>query len=486
MKLEKFVLGLAILASFSLQGCGSSADDAEVAPAIHWSVSADQAGQSATLQVPMNPLADDGTQLSLALRRYPASGTKQGSIVLNPGGPGASAVDYLDYFVTTRLGIRLRANFDLVAFDPRGVGHSTLVRCVDDPLPFVAIDRNPQTAVEYQRMVATIAAYTARCAANSGALLGHVSTMDVVRDMELVRQALGEGPLNYVGFSWGTKLGALYADTYPWNVRAMVLDGVYPPSLTLLELTLEQTAGFERSLNAFLTECAQDSACRFGGGQPEQALTTLLANLKQQPLPAGIDQELSYGAAHYSLMLGTYGAYYRQWLEVALAEAQAGDGSALLAMAQDYFMRNSDGSYPNAVDVLYAVTCSDLSAPSAAEVQAQFADVAAQYPFFGAMMMNDMLYCTNWPVAPRLPPQRVSAAGAPPIMVVGTTGDPATPYAWAQRLVGELDSSFLVTFKGDGHTSNGLSTCVDTRYEHYLLSPNAGFADLTCETDPSP
>lgn len=485
MPSKKFALGLALLAciSLGLQGCGSSDGDAEVVPTLQWSARADQDGQSATLQVPMNPLDDASAQITLALRRYPASGTKQGSIVLNPGGPGASAVDYLDAFVESSLGQRLRTRFDLVAFDPRGVGHSTQVRCVDDPLPYLAIDKNPYTAFEYQSMVATIQDYAAQCAAKNGALLAHIRTTDVVRDMERIRQALGEGPLNYIGLSYGTKIGALYANTYPQNVRAMVLDGVLPPSVTLQELAWGQIEGFEQSLNAFLSACAPDRACGFGNGQPEQALTALLAQLKQQPLPAGNNQMLTYGAAHYGLMLGMYSEDWWPWLQEALAAAQAGDGRALLDMAQSYFGRNPDGIYPNLADANNAVHCSDLAAPSATEIQAAVAVVSAKYPVFGPIFMNDMLYCSYWPVALPQPPKTVRAVGAPPIMVVGNTGDPATPYAWAQRLVAELDAAFLVTFRSEMHTAAGASTCVDARYEQYLLSPRAGFADLTCEMD---
>lgn len=152
------------------------------------------------------------------MRRHTASGTKQGSIVLNPGGPGAPG-GLPGRFRRSSLGQRLRARFDLVAFDPRGVGHSTQVRCADDPLPYLTIDKNPHTAFEYRSMVATMQDYAARCAARNGDLLAHVSTLDVVRDMERIWQALGEGPLNYIGLSYGSKMGALYADTYPQNAR---------------------------------------------------------------------------------------------------------------------------------------------------------------------------------------------------------------------------------------------------------------------------
>lgn len=478
VRLKRFVLAITILLIFFMYGCGSG-DASHTTPKIDWSASTAQGAQSATFIVPMNTVNDDGSKISLALRRYQASGVKKGSIIFNPGGPGASAVDYLDYFAVTSLGQRLRENFDLVAFDPRGVGHSTIVRCVDNPLPYVSIDRNPQNELEYQLMIATVQDYTARCAENNGELLEHVSTMDVVRDMELIRQAMGEGKLNYIGLSYGTKIGALYADTYPQNVRAMALDGVFPPSLTLLDVTLEQTAGFEKSLQAFLTACAQNNSCPFGAGNPEQALTTLMANLKQQPIPAG-DRVLTYGQAQYAVMSGLYDQYYWPQLEHALATAQAGDGSKLLTLTNDYFWMANDGSYPNLADAFYAVTCTDFSAPSAAEVQSQIETVTRDYPFFGAMSMNDILYCTYWPAAPGLQPQMVSAAGAPQIMVVGTTGDPATPYAWSQRLASELDSSFLVTLEAERHVAAGTNSCVDDRYEQYLLHPDAGFSDLTC------
>lgn len=479
MKIKGIALVFVLMTSFFLHGCGSGGGGSDITPEIDWSASTEYGGQSATFIVPMNTVSDDGLRITLALKRYPATGEKKGSIVLNPGGPGASAVDYLDYFAVSNLGLRLRENFDLVAFDPRGAGHSTAVRCVDNPLPFVAIDRNPTSEIEYQLMIATVQDYTARCAKNSGDLLEHVSTMDVVRDMELIRQALGEGKLNYIGFSYGTKIGALYADNYPLNVRAMVLDGVLPPSLTLLDFRLEQTSGFEKSLQSFLMACAQNGSCPFGAGDPELALTSLMANLKQQPISVG-DRLLTYGKAKFSVMLGLYDQYYWPLLEHALAAAEAGDGSQMLMLTDDYFMRASDGSYPHVVDAFYAVTCTDSSPPSAAEVEVQIGPVMSAYPFFGAMLMNDLLYCTYWPAAPGLQPQTVRAVGAPQIMVVGTTGDPATPYAWSQRLVGELDSSFLVTLEAERHVAGGTNICVDDRYEQYLLHPQTWFSDLTC------
>lgn len=479
MKTTRIFLAFTILSSFLLYGCNSDGG-ADIASEIDWFPHAKHGVQSATFNVPMNHLMDDGSQITLAMRRYPASGAKKGSIIFNPGGPGASAVDYLDYFAVTNFGLKLRENFDLVAFDPRGVGHSTAVHCVDNPLPYIAIDRNPESEVEYQRMIATMQDYIALCEENSGALLEHVSTMDVVRDMELIRQAMGEGALNYIGFSYGTKIGALYADTYPLNVRAMALDGIYPPSLTLMDVTREQTAGFERSLQEFLTACAKNSACLFGAGNPEHTLTSLLVNMKQQPLPGDNERELTYGKAKYAVMLGLYDQGLWPLLEHALAEAEEGEGSQLLALTDHYFMRASDGRYPNAIDAFYAVTCTDSSPPSAAEIEAEIEAVQWDYPFFIEMMMNNILYCTYWNAAPGLQPKTVRALGAPQIMVVGTTGDPATPYAWSQRLVGELNSSFLVTLQAERHVAAGANSCIDDRYMQYLLHPRAGFSDLIC------
>jgi len=482
VKIKGIVLALIILASLYLHGCGSGGGSSDIAPEINWSVSGDKGEQSATFVVPMNTLSDDGSQIFLALKRYPASGTKKGSIFLNPGGPGGPAVDYLDYFAFTTLGLRLRENFDLVTFDPRGVGHSSPVRCVDNPLPYVAIDRNPENEFDYHIMIATMQDYAAQCAENNGELLEHLSTMDVVRDMELIRQALGEGQLNYIGLSYGTKIGALYADTYPENVRAMVLDGVLPPSLTMLDMVLEQTAGFEKSLQAFLTSCRHNNSCSFGAGNPEEAFTTLLANLKQNPMPVG-DRMLTYGKAQYSVLLGLYADYFWPQLENALAAAAQGDGSKLLRMTDDYFWRADDGSFPNNVDAFYAISCTDSSPPSATEIAAQIQTVAWDYPLFSVSTINDILQCTVWPASPGLQPTTVRAAGAPQIMVVGTTGDPATPYAWSQRLVEELDSSFLVTLEAERHVAGGTNSCVDDRYEEYLLDPETWFSDLTCSEE---
>lgn len=473
-------LSFCLLLLACLHGCGSDGSEFAEGGQIDWQADTDGGSQSASFKVPLSATSDSTAQVSLALKRYPATGSKQGSLFMNPGGPGISAIDYLDYFADSGFGRRLRKHFDLLAFDPRGVGHSTPVRCVDDPLPFIAIDRDPASEIDYQKMVATMQAYAARCLEGSGELLAHVGTMDVVHDLELIRQALGEGPLNYIGFSYGTKIGALYADTYPRNVRAMVLDGITPPSLTPVDLTLEQTEGFENSLRLFLENCASRDGCRFGGADPERGLAALMERLEREALPAGGDRLLGTGEAKYGILWGLYADDDWPLLEEALAAAESGDGSQLLKLTDAYFQRESDGIYPHAVDAYYAVSCADAAPPSAAEVGAR-ADVAARaYPIFGAMLMNDLLYCVHWPTRSAVAPANVRATGAPQIMLVGTTGDPATPYAWSQRLAAELESSFLVTLQAERHVAGGTNDCVDERYEQYLLQPNKGFTDLVC------
>jgi pimeloyl-ACP methyl ester carboxylesterase len=474
------LLSFCLLLLALLHGCGSGGPEFAEAGRIEWLADPDQGSQSARFKVPLSAASGGIAQVSLALRRYPATGSKQGSLFLNPGGPGISAIDYLDYFAETGFGRRLRKHFDLLAFDPRGVGHSTPVRCVDDPLPYVAIDRDPISEIDHQRMVATMQAYAARCLELSGELLAHVGTMDVVHDLELIRQALGEGPLNYIGFSYGTKIGALYADTYPEHVRAMVLDGITPPSLTPVELALEQAGGFETSLQAFLDNCAGNDGCRFGGTDPGRGLAALMERLDREALPAGGGRLLGAGEAKYGIAWGLYADDYWPLLEEALAAAESSDGSQLLALTDAYFQRDSDGIYPNAVDAYYAVSCADAAPPSAAEVSAQADAAARAYPFFGAMLMNDLLYCVHWPARSAVASTNVRATGAPQIMLVGTTGDPATPYAWSQRLAAELESSFLVTLQAERHVAGGTNDCVDERYEQYLLQPNDGFSDLVC------
>lgn len=442
----------------------------------------DMGAKQTFFSVPLDHDYPNMSQIELAIIRYPATVKKQGSILINPGGPGGSAVEYVKYFAQTSLGQKLRKNFDLIGFDPRGVGLSENFRCVDNPASYFTIP-TPTNEDELDQYVETIQDYTAQCAERSGYLIEHMGSNDVVKDMELIRLALGDGKLNFIGLSYGSKLGALYADRYPQNVRAMVLDGVMPPSVTRQETNYEQAKSFERSLQLFLAECAENIFCEFGGGDPEGTLRTLFDDLKQQPIPADDGRMLGQGDAEFGILMGLYSELYWPWLEDALADAEEGDGSALLAWSDYYFGRADDGTYSNGIDVLNAVNCIDLPPYTLEETTSLAEELGSLYPFFGPGVPYDELFCTYWPEMPNMAPKEVNTTGAPQIMVVGTTGDPATPYKWSQRIVGELDSSFLITFEGESHCAIGRSSCIDTQYEQYLLYPNAGYSDAECIKD---
>ncbi len=447
---------------------------------IDWFDDGDDLGaKQAFFSVPLDHDYPNMSKIELAMIRYPALVDKQGSILINPGGPGGSAVEYVKYFAQTSLGQKLRKKFDLIGFDPRGVGLSANFRCVDNPVPYFTIP-TPTNEDELDQYVEIIQDYTAQCAERSGYLIEHIGSLNVVKDMELIRLALGEGKLNYIGLSYGSKLGALYADKYPQNVRAMVLDGVMPPSLTRQEANYEQAKSFERSLQLFLAACAENTSCEFGGEDPEGALRTLFDDLRQQPIPADNGRMLGQGDAEFGLAMALYSQSYWPWLEDALADAAEGDGSALLAWSDYYFDRAEDGTYSNGMDVLNAVNCIDYPPYTLEEATSLSDELGLLYPFFGPGIPYDDLFCTYWPQVSNMTPKVVNTIGAPQIMVVGTTGDPATPYKWSQRIVGELDSSFLITVEGESHCAIGKNNCIDAHYEQYLLNPNAGYSDAEC------
>jgi hypothetical protein len=264
----------------------------------------------------------------------------------------------------------------------------------------------------------------------------------------------------------------------------MVLDGILPPSLTVEEIDSGQLAGFERSLKIFLTNCADDETCLFGDGDPENTLKQLLDELDVQPLPTDDGRMLSRAEAEGAILMALYSDSNWPFLENALAEAIAGVGSSLQIISDWYYGRDDEGTYSFSSDGAFnAVTCSDYPPLGLEEIIALTEEHSQDFPFFGPSFYYGELPCTYWPVTPKSVPKVIDTKGAPQIMVVGTTGDPATPYQWSQRLVDELDRSFLVTFEGEVHCAIEESSCVDSMYEQYLLNPDAGYVDIGCSKD---
>jgi len=430
--------------------------------------------QCATLSVPLDRAHPASGSISLALARRPASGKRLGVLFTNPGGPGGSGVDFLraadDAFPH-----EIRDSFDLVSWDPRGVGGSAPVNCLPDLDDFYAVDRDPQTAADITRNVQAAKQFVAACVKNSGRLLPYVSTEATVHDMDAIRAAMGVPQLSYIGFSYGTEIGAMYADEFPAHVRAMVLDGAVDPALGDTASTIDQARSFEHDLDEFLVHC-RTSACGFAqGADPAVAFDSLTNDVTAEPLPAKVQGEartLGGGEFNIGVAAALYGGK-DEWndLGAALAQAARGEGDELLALSDAYTGRSPGGKYTNETAANYAISCIDAPSPRSIGAVEELAAAAQRVaPHFGAVNAYLGLPCTYWPVKPEGTVRAIAAPHAPPIVVVGTTNDPATPYTWAASLARELRTGSLLTVVGDTHTSYGRSNaCVDDTVDAYLL-----------------
>lgn len=473
------VIAVGALSAVALVAVGATA-----APApITWRACSD-GYRCGTLAVPVDDAAPDGPTLDLAVVRKPARNprSKIGSLVFNPGGPGAPAVSFLTAIADT-LPDRIRDRFDLVAFDPRGVGRSSPVECEDSLDPLFDQSFQPTTAAERTGLVDAVRNLADACAARSGALLSHVSTVDAVHDLERLRVALGEEQLSFVGYSYGTLLGATYASMFPDRVRAFVLDGPVDPTMTAREVALAQARGFEHSLDDFLADCSAHPGCAFHhDGDAADAYDALRARAARSPIPAdgvtgrGLNQTRFDAAVLQQLYQGR-----PAWpaLASALADAADGDASTLLGQADAFVGRDGAGRDDHALEAFWAVSC--LDGPAIGDVDAAAAletEAMAVAPRFGAFIVNNSLPCSVWPVPPVAAPGRLVAQGAAPILVIGTTDDPATPLAQARSLAGALQHGKLLVAEGEQHTSfNVGNQCVDravTRYLVDLRTPRRG------------
>jgi pimeloyl-ACP methyl ester carboxylesterase len=433
----------------------------------------------ATMKVPLDyahPSGSDDLKLAVARKKAAGPGKKLGSLLVNPGGPGGSAIDYLQY---AALGYPapVTARYDMVAVDPRGVARSAPVGCLSDKQmdAYTAVDTTPDDSAEIKALDTADKSFAAACEKKSSKLLGHVSTVDSARDMDVLRALLGDDRLNYVGKSYGTFLGATYAGLFPKRVGRMVLDGAMDPSVSALEGSRAQAGGFEVAFGAFAKDCVKRADCPLGSSSVADAgsrLDALFKKLDAHPLPTG-------GARKLTEALGTTGviaAMYDQgaWpsLRDALTSANKGDGGPLLKLSDSYYERDESGKYSNLMYANAAVNCLDLppALRSPADVERALPSFDKASPHFGTALAWSSLVCAYWPVHSTGQAHRITAPGAAPILVVGTTRDPATPYAWAVSLASQLSSGHLLTYVGDGHTAYARgSDCIDTAVNAYLL-----------------
>ncbi len=440
--------------------------------------------QCAKMKAPLDyahPDADEDLDLAVARKKAGGNGKAIGSLQVNPGGPGGSAIEYVQQAAGVGYPAPVRAKYDIVGMDPRGVASSEPVRCLTDKQmdSFTQTDQTPDDQQETGRLVSAYKKFAAGCEKRSGELLGHISTVDAARDMDVLRALLGDKKLNYVGASYGTYLGAFYAGLFPQRSGRLVLDGAMDPSLSMLQLNRDQTGGFETAFKAFAQDCVGKPDCPLGTKSAKDASRRLSAFFKKvdrKPLPTGESRKLTESLATTGVIRAMYDESSWPQLRAALSAANKGDGAQLLAMADEYFERDPDGHYGNIMYANPAVNCLDLpaafSSPDA--VKKQLSSFEKTSPVFGRGFAWAALNCGYWPEKSTGEPRRIAAKGAEPILVVGTTRDPATPYAWAQGLAGQLDSARLLTYEGDGHTAylRG-GACINDTVDTYLLKGKA-------------
>jgi pimeloyl-ACP methyl ester carboxylesterase len=448
--------------------------------------------QCTRLTVPVDYAKPDGASLQLAVIRVRATaeGSRIGSLVINPGGPGGSGIDYARA-ARSVISERVREYYDVVGFDPRGVGESDPVQCLTDQQTdtLVAADPTPDDAAEVKRTVELFKGLAAGCDKRTGELLGHVGTKDAARDMDVLRAALGDPRLYYLGKSYGTFLGATYAEEFPKNVGRMVLDGAIDPRLSGEQVDLGQAKGFEQATRSFVADCVKGKGCPLGSDLDRgmARLRDLLHQLDASPLPTGdAARPLTEGLGSLGIAVAMYDEGYWPTLRAALSQAFGGDGSALLQLSDLYTDRNSQGHYTsNQNTVIYAVNCLDrpfTGGDPVAQAEHDVTTFSAQAPTWGAFLAWSELPCAYWPVKTDNVPGPITATGSGPIVVVGTTRDPATPYAWAQGLAKELANGHLLTYVGDGHTAYRRgSPCIDKAVDAYLLRGDVPKDGLRCD-----
>lgn len=442
-------------------------------PPLVWSPCADLPGaECATLEAPLDYDDPGRGTIEIAVSRVAASDPARriGPLVLNPGGPGQAGRSLVLYTrdLLSQGGTYadVLARFDLVGFDPRGALASTAVDC-GDLGGYHATDFTPDDATELDALRQTMSQFAAACQERSGALLAHVDTGSAARDVDRLRAALGEEQLSYLGYSYGTVLGAAYAELFPDRVRALVLDGAVDPNLDGAELSRQQAGSIEVAFAAFAADCdaRPECAARFSGGLAA-TFDRIVAEADAAPLVVpSTGAELTAGQFVTAVALGLYRLpWTRTFLEQGIEDAATGNGEAIAALFA--------GGYPaNMTEAVVAINCADLGLPDADTTYDEFLpELLASAPRFGQTFLREILPCAHWASEPR---QRSSphAAGAAPILVLGTTGDPACPLAWAEGLADQLESGVLLTRQGVGHTAYGHGNpCIDELVNAYLLN----------------
>ncbi|MGA1145546.1 MAG: alpha/beta hydrolase [Candidatus Nanopelagicales bacterium] len=498
-------IGLALVAVIVLAGCSAAPTPTSPTPnkPVESTTAADDVlaafyeqpldwrecggAECTKVQVPLDYDDPTGARIELSLTKVPATGESIGALLVNPGGPGGSAFDYAkaaDYIVSPSI----RESFDIVGVDPRGVAGSEPVKCLSDEQidRIFAADGTPDDPQEVRDLLADSASIARACQDEADEIWRFMDTATTARDMDIVREVLAQPVLNYLGKSYGTAIGATYAELFPDRVGRMVLDGALPVGMSHEDVTYGQAVAFEKAAAHFADYCAESGDCPFAGnsGDVVTQIRSFLTRLDSSPLPTRDGRQLTESLGSYAVLSHLYfpGSDYPR-LKRALAEAVDGDGTALITLMDERVNRGQDGRYlDNSTDAFYAVTCSDMPFEGAPEDAAALArGWSIDAPTFGPALAWGMLVCADWPVRAKDPVTGVSANGSAPILVVSTVGDTATPHEWGIDLAASLFDGHLVTWDAFNHTAYGEgSACIDRAVDAYLLAGELPPSDLVC------
>ncbi|MEU5398481.1 alpha/beta hydrolase [Streptomyces sp. NPDC005963] len=447
--------------------------------------------QCSFMEVPLDYDEPGGETIELALIRARAINQEEriGSLIFNFGGPGGSGVATLPSLAPDYAALRSR--YDLVSFDPRGVGRSVPVECEDDRQldVFYAQDATPDDAAEEKAYTNSLKGYANACEENSGSELPHVGTVSAARDMDLMRRVLGDRKLHYFGISYGTELGGVYAHLYPKDVGRAVFDAVVDPTKNAEQSSLGQTEGFQLALTNFAEDCvARGDACLLPGTSAREiqdGIVELLRKLDAKPIAGIGDRKLTQTQATNGIAQALYSTEYWELLEQGLDDADGGDGALLLALSDAMNGRSDNGHYSNTGAANSAINCVDSKERySVEQTKEKLPEFRAASPVFGDYLGWGLLGCTHWPVPGEWSSPDVSAPGAAPIVVIGNTGDPATPYEGARAMVEALGEGVGVelTYDGQGHGAyNSGNRCVQRAVDGYLLQGTVPASGTVCK-----
>jgi pimeloyl-ACP methyl ester carboxylesterase len=492
-------LAIAATLALTVAACGnsSSSSDTSVNPLntttefivnpIVWTAcdgSTNTEVECGNIEVPFDYADPEQGSFVLYVKKHNAASPADriGSMMVNPGGPGfggSSLADDAQYYFSQDLIDR----FDIIAWDPRGTGESTpAVDCVDTFDEYFGLDSPPETPEEKQALIDASQAFNDKCAENSGTILPYISTQASAQDINSLRLALGEEKVSFFGFSYGSELGTTWATMFPETVRAIVVDGAVDPNASSTEEGMNQAKGFEGQLATFLKQCSEKATCAFhNGGKAEAAFDKLVLDIDTTPLEVSKDRTpVTQGVLFTAVAQAMYSDYYWPQLSEALSEVQSGDGKGILQLYDDYYQRKDDGTYGNELEAFLAISClDDPGASSVEDVDLHIEDFIAAAPRLGGNFAYGYS-CALWPVK-QASKVTITGKGAGPIVVVGTTGDPATPLDSTRKMALSLEQGILIVVDANQHTGYGANNCVVKAVDDYLINLSVPKNETTCK-----